>query len=98
MLTWHYSGCLSLDLSSSGDMAQLWRMQQLLGPQQCSDTLAEVCRDFRQIVKVGDPQKMMVLLEFIIDTDTLVDCCRDAWLEIYDKEVHHATGADFLAI
>lgn len=29
----------------------------------------------------------MVLLEFIIDTDALVDCCRDEWLQIYDKEV-----------
>ena len=31
---------------------------------------------------------MMVLLEFIIDTGTLVDCCRDEWLKMYDKEVH----------
>jgi len=38
-------------------------------------------------VSVADPQKMMVLLEFIIDTDSLVECCRDEWLKIYDKEV-----------
>lgn len=41
----------------------------------------------RRIVSVADPQKMMVLLEFIIDTDGLVERCRDEWLRIYDKEV-----------
>lgn len=45
----------------------------------------------RQIVKVGDPQKMRVFLEFVIDTDTLVACCRDEWLSIYDQEVRCAT-------
>ncbi|KAA6422175.1 MAG: hypothetical protein FRX49_07926 [Trebouxia sp. A1-2] len=41
---------------------------------------------YRRIVSVADPQKMMVLLEFIIDTDGLVERCRDEWLRIYDKE------------
>lgn len=49
--------------------------------------LLRCCKRCRRIVNVADPQKMMVLLEFIIDTDSLVECCRDEWLKIYDKEV-----------
>ena len=44
---------------------------------------------------VADPQKMMVLLEFVIDTDGLVDCCRDEWLKIYDKEVGSTPGGTY---
>lgn len=48
------------------------------------DNVASVCR---QVVSVAEPQKMMVLLQFIIDTDGLIDCCRDEWSKIYDKQV-----------
>lgn len=47
--------------------------------------------DCRQIVQVGDPQKVKVFLEFATDTDTLVASCRDEWLAIYDQEVKNAT-------
>ena len=49
--------------------------------------LLKFCKCCRRIVGVADPQKMTVLLEFITDTDSLVECCRDEWLRIYDKEV-----------
>ncbi|DBA99486.1 TPA: hypothetical protein ACH3X3_012074 [Trebouxia sp. C0006] len=48
--------------------------------------LLRFCKRCRRLVSVADPQKMMVLLEFIIDTDSLVECCRDEWLKIYNKE------------
>lgn len=47
-------------------------------------TMYHTCR---QIVKVGDPQKIKVFLEFANDTDMLVASCRDEWLAIYDQEV-----------
>ena len=46
--------------------------------------------DYRQIVRVGDPQKIKVFLEFVADTDMLVASCRDEWLAIYDQEVKNA--------
>lgn len=54
--------------------------------------------DCRQIVKVGDPQKMRVFLEFTTDTDMLVACCRDEWLAIYDQEVISVTHVSLLLI
>ncbi|KAL3140150.1 hypothetical protein ABBQ38_004427 [Trebouxia sp. C0009 RCD-2024] len=51
----------------------------------------------RQIVKVADPEKMRVFLEFVTDTDTLVVSCRDGWLSIYDQEYVDGLLADIVS-
>lgn len=62
----------------------------LLGLGMTACAQSDIACDCRQIVRVGDPQKMRVFLEFVIDTDTLVASCRDGWLSIYDQEVQRA--------
>ena len=86
MLTLCYRDSLSLGLSSSGADMSVPRYQGSRASHEI-----EVCIQcfiyYRQIVRVGDSQKIRVFLEFVTDTDTLVASCRDEWLAIYDQEV-----------
>lgn len=41
----------------------------------------------RLLLEAQEPQKVLVLLEYLFDADRLQHVCREDWLQTYDKEV-----------